>query len=820
MKHLSRIPVTSSPCRSRVGSPRVGYPPSPYRTPTKIVEAPVPMLSPFQSRSASTPSNLKEVEKYLTEQLAVLVSQFHANPGMTEKSVQSFVDSFRSFQQDVLYVALRQMYDWFDSVGQSCNHLIEFQNTLKIILEHCVIPLSTIYRRIEYFSANKTYIAPEPVYFSRTTAHSKRGAVDRIVAGQFIPIRHVLAKLLSIPNLMEEMKQYVESLKDPAGGVCHYVHSPGWSKVKESCSEPDDGSVVWLPLHFYFDEFEAGNPLGSRRGKNKLGAVYLSIPTLPVRFVSKIKFIFLVMLFHASDVGVLRVDTNDGIPVGNSVFNRVIDEINFLRDVGVPVQLSPGRTITVKFGTACLLGDNLGLNQICGFVESFRSPYCCRVCTDDYRTAPFVEDASSLRNAENYERDVKARNVQETGVKERCVWLNIKGFDLFSNTNPDHMHDFLEGACHYVMFEVINGLRNTLATFTLSNLNIRLKHFTFGPESNVPVEVNIRADKGGGGKLRKMSANEVRVFVSYFGLLVGDLVEEFDEDFGATKVVRGKVVETLPTTPYYKYYDLYLKLVDVMELLTCRRVTNPVAAALTDAVRKLNVAYSNISSRTHVPPKLHFLVHYPTAMLRNGPSVSLSSMTFEKKHKELKRSLTSIASTVNTPLSAAKKIQLQLNSLLTANELPPYKYIPATLRAVDRSTTVPLIEAFGLPDTSVFKTTSSIESPEAITYHVNSIICREFHDDPLTGCLPQFIKIFKIFYSQNCDKAIALGLPFTTMSWSRHFHAYRVTSIRSLESAEWVDLSTLDFPFPNTHWVSSNGDEFIYMRNSTSHFIY
>lgn len=815
-KHLSRIPfLHPSPCKSSSGSPR-RIPNSPMRTPTKFVTAPAVSLSPFQSRRAPTPANLRDVETYLTEQLAVLVSQFHSNPGMTEKSVQSFVESFRSFQQDVLYVTLRQMYDWFDSAGQSCNHLIEFQNTLKIILEKCVVPLSTIHRRFTYFKDNNTYIPPEPVYFTRSSVQSKRGAVEKILAGQFIPVRRVLAKLLSIPNLLKEMDKYVGSLKDPEGGICHYIHSPGWSRVMDGCSF-HDSDVIWLPLHLYFDEFEAGNPLGSRRGVNKLGAVYLSIPSLPIRFVSKIKFIFLVMLFHASDMGAFRVDTHDGTPVGNNVFKKVIDEMNFLHDVGVPVQLSPHRTVTVKFSTACLLGDNLALNQICGFVESFRSPYCCRICTDDYRTAPYVEDKSTLRNSENYQENLQLDNIRETGIKERCIWLNMKGFDLFSNTNPDHMHDFLEGACYYVMYEVIKGLKDNIPTFTLANLNTRLKHFTFGPESNAPTEINISADKGGGGKLRKMSANEVRVFVSYFGLLVGDLVEEFDEDFSSTKVVRGRVVEIKPSSPHY---DLYLRLVDVLELLSCRRVTKPVAAALTTAVRRLNDAYSEITSRPHIPPKLHFLVHYPSAMLRNGPSISLSSMAFERKHKELKKSLTSIASTINTPLSAAKKIQLQLNSLLVANELPPNRFIPAHLKNIDRSVNRQLIEAFNLPHNTNFKSTKSIESPESISYHIDSIICREFHDDPSTGCFPRFFKIWNIFYSKESDTAIALALPFKTLCWSRHFHAYRVTNTACLDAAEWVDLSNLDFPFPNTYWNSPNGDEFVYMRNSTSHFIY
>lgn len=406
----------------------------------------------------------------------------------------------------------------------------------------------------------------------------------------------------------------------------------------------------------------------------------------------------------------------------------------------------------------------------------------------------------------------------QTGIKERCVWLDVHGFDLFANTNPDHMHDFLEGACYSVMYEVIKGLKEHIPTFSLSNLNARIKAFAFGPESNTPAEVNIVRDAGGGGRLRKMSANEVRVFVNYFGLLVGDLVPQFDED-DSTAVSRGRVVEKQSPHPAYKFYDLYLRLIAVQELIGCKRVSPPLARVLQIAVRGLNTAYMECTSRSHVPPKMHFLIHYSSAMLRNGPSLSLSTIGYERKHKELKRALTSIASNINTPLSAAKKIMLLVNALLTANELPPNTFIPGRVKSVLRYIVDPMVEKMGYPPDAVFKETKTVESPASITYSVGCIICTDFLDQG-EGCFPQFFKILNLFHCSSLNECVALAQPFETLCWSRHFHAYRVKPVYALEAAEWVKLSTLEFPFPNTFCSARDGNDYIFMRNNTSHFTY
>lgn len=51
-----------------------------------------------------------------------------------------------------------------------------------------------------------------------------------------------------------------------------------------------------LRLHFYADEFAMCNPIGSKRGKHKIFAVYYLIGNLHRKYWSEIKFIHLCML--------------------------------------------------------------------------------------------------------------------------------------------------------------------------------------------------------------------------------------------------------------------------------------------------------------------------------------------------------------------------------------------------------------------------------------------------------------------------------------------------------------------------------------------
>ncbi|KAJ8675915.1 hypothetical protein QAD02_011701 [Eretmocerus hayati] len=115
------------------------------------------------------------------------------------------------------------------------------------------------------------------------------------------------------------------------------------------------GNRFVVPLNFFCDEADMGDPLGTHAGVNTILCAYLTIPCLPPHFTSRLYTIFLCLLCYANDRKVF----------GNqAIFQNLITEINLLKQNG----------------------DSLGINGIFGFVECFVVWFFCRICKVDKET--------------------------------------------------------------------------------------------------------------------------------------------------------------------------------------------------------------------------------------------------------------------------------------------------------------------------------------------------------------------------------------------------------------------------------------------------
>ncbi len=104
---------------------------------------------------------------------------------------------------------------------------------------------------------------------------------------------------------------------------------------------------------------------------------------------------------------------------------------------------------TVNVGIAQVTGDNLGINGICGFVESFISNHFCRNCkihiVETHRA--LLANHQLTRNYANYIEDLEVNDPSSTGIKVPCLSNNLGHFHVTTNYVPDVMHDLLEGVC-------------------------------------------------------------------------------------------------------------------------------------------------------------------------------------------------------------------------------------------------------------------------------------------------------------------------------------------------------------------------------------
>ena len=91
-----------------------------------------------------------------------------------------------------------------------------------------------------------------------------------------------------------------------------------------------------------------------------------------------------------------------------AVFKHGIDDINHLRKKDIEI-LVHNEKIKVYFATALIIGDNLGLNFILGYVSSFINSVCCRICyaSEKKMQSMLSEDTNLIRTELKYEKDVQ-----------------------------------------------------------------------------------------------------------------------------------------------------------------------------------------------------------------------------------------------------------------------------------------------------------------------------------------------------------------------------------------------------------------------------
>ena len=98
---------------------------------------------------------------------------------------------------------------------------------------------------------------------------------------------------------------------------------------------------------------------------------------------------------------------------------------------------------TIHLKCPLVLGENLGINTIYGFVKSFQAHYYCRLCKCSKEICEHlcIEDESQLRTEEKYKRDLDLCDSSKTGIQEEYIFNSLHKFHVVSNEYVDPMHD-------------------------------------------------------------------------------------------------------------------------------------------------------------------------------------------------------------------------------------------------------------------------------------------------------------------------------------------------------------------------------------------
>lgn len=566
----------------------------------------------------SNSTSVSEVMKFATK--------FYYNRTITRTVIQSVIEDTSELLVNILE----------DIKLKVLNNNPNLSNESKIEIDEIFSTnpfsqINTEHKRFKYLEQNNFLIKPLS-YITGEMPNNKRKNNNAVLEtkkseGQFIQIRKVLKAVFELPNVYNQTMAFVREESHS-----NYISSLFQGELWKSIVSRYENKLV-LPLLLYFDDFETGNPLGTHAGVHKLGAVYFSLPCIPSEYFSQLENIFLFGLFYSDD----RVQFSN-----KAVFRPFIEELLYIESCGITINVN-NECQTIYFVTPLVLGDNLGINAITGFTESFSSNYFCRFCIAHKKQTQVIvmEDKTLLRTSDTYDQHVRDKSY---GVKEKCIWNELPYFKNTVNLCCDVMHDFFEGICRYDMAKILKYLVFEKRYFDISFLNNRIKYFNYCQDvdvGNAIPPINVKHIERGS---IIMSAAEMHAFVAYFSVIIGDKVDEDDD-----------------------VWNFYLLLLDIVVIVTRKYTSQNELLFLEQLISQHNSLYIELF-QSHLLPKFHLILHYPNVIKNIGPLSKLSSFRFEAFHKVAKTNAHIVSSRVNIPYTLSIKHQLVLSYRLLLNK--------------------------------------------------------------------------------------------------------------------------------------------------------
>uniref|UniRef100_A0A8D8PFR4 (northern house mosquito) hypothetical protein n=1 Tax=Culex pipiens TaxID=7175 RepID=A0A8D8PFR4_CULPI len=401
-------------------------------------------------------------------------------------------------------------------------------------------------------------------------------------------------------NLLELTLKNIDKLQnDTSGKIRNYIQSIAWLEKKSQLPI----NRIYLPIFLYNDDFEPDNPLGAHKGKNAQCAFYLSCPVIPKRFRAKLSSLIPAM-FVKSSLKKVKPEI---------LFKTLIQNLTELQTTGIEIS-TDSRTIKIYPVLCGFTGDNLSLNYIGGFTTGFNSTYYCRSCKShkDEMKQMLEENENTLRNDEQYLRDVEENNTETTGIDFKCPFIEIPHFNVINSMTFDPMHDFAEGICPFTVAMALRKIIQNHDILNLKVLNQRKDLFNYGmyKKSNIPEKITkYHLQK----EYLKMSSNEMFTFLYFLPMMLGDLIAENTPEWDYLLLLRRIVFFTFKPS---------FCLEDIQKLKEMIANHHRMYIALFEKPLK---------------PKMHFLTHYPSAILKFGPLENTDCRRFESKNRDVKQ---------------------------------------------------------------------------------------------------------------------------------------------------------------------------------------
>lgn len=534
------------------------------------------------------------------------------------KALEIFKESYDIYSKTILKI---ETFENQFQEDQNLKDLYEFfKNPSDIRSEY---RLKEVLKTAGIYIESRNYIIASGKKIKFVNSVQKVKLEKRII--KLFNLKAMLTKFLNLPGILATIETFISEKQKCKDSISNVVQTPLWEHLISK--ENKDDSTIYLPLLLYFDDFEPLNSLGSHSGAYKVGAVYCILQCLPPYMASLLAYIFPVSLFFSGDRTFFGTDR---------IFRPIIKMINDLHTNGIKVNNK-----TVKFILTNITGDNLGLNSILGFMESFSfSNYFCRFCNVHRKTCSklLAEDESAIRDLINYTRDVLINCGTDTGVKKNCIFNEFDTFHVTINLCVDVMHDLFEGVFHYDLTNIIISLIDKYKLFTLAYLNECIKTFNYGPLNKNKIIEDITKEMLDKKTIRASASEMQTLFINF------------------SKIIGHKIPREL------KEWRIYIIMKQINDLVCSKIIDTRTYELLQTLVHEHHELYTECFG--DLKPKHHFLVHYPRIMKLIGPLFANCNLRFESFHKKFKNVANAVNCRINLLTTFATKYEYQFANLL------------------------------------------------------------------------------------------------------------------------------------------------------------
>lgn len=588
----------------------------------------------------------------------------------------------------------------------------------------------------DLYSNSDNYIIDDSIGLDNITGSTRKGVL--------LPIKDNIRRFLQLPNVLSDMLESMNQLNQESSQIRSIIQGSVWmNKVKLFPNK------LVLPYQLYQDDLEINNPLGSKRGLHKVTATYITFPLLKDSLGSKLENILTVGFTKAID-----------IVHGNCAnFMPLINVLKDLEEQGIDITID-SKTFQLHLILSNITGDNLGLNSLLGYTKSFVANHCCRICVchrDELRLQT-EQDESLNRNQQNYTEALDEENVlvrlSTTGIRENCIFHHIQSFNVWDNVTCDILHDIYEGIVHYEVCEILNYMIFTKSYFTLDQLNARKSSFDYGFPDNTNKSVNIQLlniEK----KSLKMSASQIKCFLHFSTLFIGDFV---------------------PTTdPVWLFYLKLLRLIDKINSPSFNEADLNI---LQHDIKVHHETYLQLFPGSHLMPKHHFMLHYASIIRKLGPLKRLWTMRLEAKHKDIKEYAHVSCNRKNIVLSLAIQsnyhFAYQLHMKQSNPEKPYIVYGKGVFLNLIESKLLKIFSNFSLLEKYEIDELKKIFSVSYIEicntkYQLNNVVSMINSNDELS-----FNQIKYILQIKNETYLVCMVLD--SIEFDNHFDCYRLST--------------------------------------------